>query len=78
MKNIKSFENLNEANSDGTISKGEDKIRKEFLKEVETDLDKMIYHIKQTAGKIGGPFRSPGIMWEVKKIFKEKTDKLTK
>ena len=78
MKNIKSFENLNEANPDGTISKGEDKIRKEFLKEVEEDLDKMIYHIKQTAGKIGGPYRSPGIMAEVQAIFKKKTETLKK
>lgn len=69
-------ESLTEANADGSISKGEEKARKEFIKTVEKDLDDMIYQIKQTAGKIGGTFRSPGIMAEVKAVFKKKLDKL--
>ena len=67
---------LNETNSDGTISKDESKRRKDLLKDVEKKLSDMIDGIKKEANSIGGSFRSPGIMAEVKAIFKKKIEKL--
>jgi hypothetical protein len=62
---------VNEANSDGTISKDEDKKRAEMLKKFDSDLRKLVNKYAKQAEKIGGPFREPGIKAEMAKIVNQ-------
>lgn len=68
MKHIKLFKQaINEANADGTISKDEDKRRADLLKRVKAQMEDLLDSAKNDAKDIGGPFRSPGIIADLKK-----------
>ncbi len=58
---------LLEANSDGTISDDEDERRAELLERVKEQMQELLASAELDAKDIGGSFRSPGIMAEIKK-----------
>jgi hypothetical protein len=61
-----------EMNPDGTISEDEDEARADLLAEVEMQTDELIQFVVDSAQRIGGDFRSPGIRQEVFKLMAEK------
>jgi len=58
---------FNEANADGTISDDEDERRAELLERVKEQMQQLLASAEFDAKDIGGSFRSPGIMAEIKK-----------
>ena len=58
---------LLEANADGTISDDEDERRAELLERVKEQMQQLLASAEFDAKDIGGSFRSPGIMAEIKK-----------
>lgn len=58
---------LLEANSDGTISDDEDERRAELLERVKGQMQELLASAELDAKDIGGSFRSPGIMAEIRK-----------
>lgn len=64
---LNEFNNLNEANADGTISDDEDERRAELLERVKEQMQQLLASAEFDAKDIGGSFRSPGIMAEIKK-----------
>jgi len=73
---IEEFNNLNEANPDGTISDDEDERRAILEEEVMMKLEELIDYMKEEANSIGGKFRAPGIEADcikaMKSVFKSK------
>lgn len=68
MKHTKPFSQfVNEANTDGTISKDENKRREDLLKRVKEQMEDLLDSAKKDAEDIGGAFRSPGIIADIKK-----------
>jgi len=63
---------VTEKKSDGTISDDEDERREALMAEVESAMDQLLAKIKADADDIGGSFRSPGIMYDAKKIIDTK------
>jgi len=63
---------IREMNPDGTISGDEDDARYDLLASVEVQIDELIQHVVDEADRIGGGFRSPGIMAEVFKMMADK------
>jgi hypothetical protein len=61
-----------EKKADGTISDDEDERREALMAEVESAMDQLLAKIKADADDIGGSFRSPGIMYDAKKIMDTK------
>ena len=66
---------LNEKKADGTISDDEDERREDLMSSVEVSIDDLLAMIKKEANDIGGSFRSPGIMYDAKKIIEDKLKK---
>jgi hypothetical protein len=64
---LEAFNNIEEANSDGTISDDEDERRAELLERVKEQMQQLLASAEFDAKDIGGSFRSPGIMAEIKK-----------
>jgi len=60
---------VREMNPDGTISDGEDKMRDDFLTEVEMKIDELIEFVHASARRIGGDFRAPGIRAQAKELM---------
>ena len=58
---------IEEANADGTISDDEDERRAELLERVKEQMQQLLASAEFDAKDIGGSFRSPGIMAEIKK-----------
>lgn len=73
---LEEFNNLNEANPDGTISDDEDERRAILEEEVMMKLEELIDYMKEEADSIGGKFRAPGIEADcikaMKSVFKSK------
>ena len=63
---------VTEKKADGTISDDEDERREALMAEVESAMDQLLAKIKADADDIGGSFRSPGIMYDAKKIMDTK------
>lgn len=63
---------VTEKKADGTISDDEDERREALMAEVESAMDQLLSKIKADAEDIGGSFRSPGIMYDAKKIMDTK------
>lgn len=63
---------VTEKKADGTISDDEDERRESLMAEVESAMDQLLAKIKADADDIGGSFRSPGIMYDAKKIMDTK------
>jgi translation elongation factor EF-1beta len=61
------LDSFNEANADGTISDDEDERREELLKRVKEQMQELLASAELDAKDIGGSFRSPGIMADIKK-----------
>lgn len=61
------LDNLFEANPDGTISDDEDERRAELLERVKEQMQQLLASAEFDAKDIGGSFRSPGIIAEIKK-----------
>ena len=61
------LDKLFEANPDGTISDDEDERRAELLERVKEQMQELLASAEFDAKDIGGSFRSPGIMAEIKK-----------
>lgn len=68
-------ESVEEKKADGTISDDEDERRDALMAEVESAMDQLLAKIKADADDIGGSFRSPGIMYDAKKIIDNKMKK---
>ena len=66
---------VDEKKADGTISDDEDERREALMAEVESAMDQLLSKIKADAEDIGGSFRSPGIMYDAKKIMDNKLKK---
>ena len=58
---------LTEKNKDGTISDDEDERRAELLKRVKEQMEELLASAEFDAKDIGGSFRSPGIMTDIRK-----------
>ncbi len=56
-----------EQNPDGTISDDEDERRSELLEKVKEQMQQLLAAAEFEAKEIGGSFRSPGIMAEIRK-----------
>ena len=73
---LEEFNNINEANADGTISDDEDERRAILEEEVMQRLEDLIDYMKEEADAIGGKFRAPGIEADcvraMKSVFKSK------
>jgi len=67
--------NVSEANADGTISDDEDKRREELLKRVKSQMEELLASAEFDANDIGGPFRSPGIMYDIRKELEKQIKK---
>jgi len=76
MKHIKLFKSfiakpintsLTEKNKYGTISDDEDERRAELLKRVKEQMEELLASAEFDAKDIGGSFRSPGIMSDIRK-----------
>lgn len=63
--------NLNETNSDGTISPDEEEERSKLIQAVKSKMEDIINYINNKSSEIGGSFRSPGIKAEIKNILKQ-------
>ena len=59
-------------NPDRTISDDEQSERSMFLASVEITIDELIAYMQEEAWRIGGPFRSPGVFGQAKKLVNEK------
>jgi len=68
-------ESVSEKKADGTISDDEDERREELMSQVEVSIDDLLAMIKKEANDIGGSFRSPGIMYDAKKLIEDKIKK---
>lgn len=64
---LEQFNLIEEANADGTISDDEDERRAELLERVKEQMQQLLASAEFDAKDIGGSFRSPGIMAEIKK-----------
>ena len=60
---------VKEVNPDGTISGNEDQEREEFLAELGEQIDELVDFVHQSAERIGGGFRSPGIRRQAQEIM---------
>ena len=69
---LEEFNNLNEANADGTISDDEDERREDLLANTEATIDQFLADLKEQSYEIGGKFRGPGILHENMKIVQDK------
>lgn len=58
---------LTEKKADGTISDDEDERRAELLKRVKEQMEELLASAEFDAKDIGGSFRSPGIMSDIRK-----------
>jgi HD superfamily phosphohydrolase YqeK len=58
---------LNEKKADGTISDDEDERRAELLKRVKEQMQELLASAEFDANDIGGSFRAPGIMHDIRK-----------
>lgn len=58
---------LNEKKADGTISDDEDERRAELLKRVKEQMEELLASAEFDANDIGGSFRAPGIMYDIRK-----------
>lgn len=58
---------LNEKKADGTISDDEDERRAELLKRVKEQMQELLASAEFDANDIGGSFRAPGIMYDIRK-----------
>ena len=58
---------VTEAKADGTISDDEDERRAELLKRVKEQMEELLASAEFDAKDIGGSFRSPGIMYDIRK-----------
>lgn len=71
-----------EANSDGTISKSEDKQREKLMKDFEKQLvvkwNKEYNQFVKNGMIIGGSFRGPGIKKELNDMLKDWASRLTR
>ena len=67
---LERFNNIEEANADGTISDDEDDAVENMLVDVEYMVDELVNYIKVETEKIGGPFRSPGMEAQCLKLVK--------
>ena len=63
---------MREANPDGSISTDEDEDRDHLLAMFEMELDELVSNAIQDAEEIGGQFRSPGIMAQLRTILQTK------
>jgi len=68
---LERFNNIEEANADGTISDDEDDAVENMLVDVEYMVDELVNYIKVETEKIGGSFRSPGYEAQCLKLVKE-------
>ena len=66
---------VTEANPDGTISDDEDERRAELLKRVKEQMEELLASAEFDANDIGGSFRSPGIMAEIRKELEKQVKK---
>ena len=66
---------VTEANPDGTISADEDERRAELLKRVKEQMEELLASAEFDANDIGGSFRSPGIMAEIRKELEKQIKK---
>lgn len=66
---------LNEKNADGTISDDEDKRREELLKRVKSQMEELLASAEFDANDIGGSFRAPGIMYDIRKELEKQIKK---
>lgn len=69
---------FNEANADGTISDDEDERMDDLLGTVEAEIDNMIQNAHDAAYEIGGQFRGPGYIAQVKKLLMDKVKRMKK
>lgn len=69
-ESLESF--LSEKKTDGTISADEDQRREDLMSSVEVAIDDLVEMIKKEANDIGGSFRSPGIVYDAKKLIETK------
>lgn len=58
---------LIEKKADGTISDDEDERRAELLKRVKEQMEELLASAEFDANDIGGSFRAPGIMYDIRK-----------
>jgi hypothetical protein len=58
---------FNEKKADGTISDDEDERRAELLKRVKEQMQELLASAEFDANDIGGSFRAPGIMYDIRK-----------
>lgn len=72
---LEEFNSLNEANADGTISDDEDEKRAELLKRVKAQMEELLASAEFDAKDIGGSFRSPGIMYDIRKELDKQVKK---
>ena len=72
---VKESVEVTEKKADGTISDDEDERREDLMSKVEVSIDDLLAMIKKEANDIGGNFRSPGIMYDAKKIIEDKLKK---
>lgn len=66
---------LNEKNADGTISDDEDERREELLKRVKSQMEELLASAEFDANDIGGSFRAPGIMYDIRKELEKQIKK---
>ena len=68
-------EDVNEAKADGTISDDEDKRRADLVKRVKEQMEEILASAELDAKDIGGSFRAPGIIAEVRKEIEKQVKK---
>ena len=73
--NYSDIVSYNEANADGTISDDEDEKRAELINRVKEEMEELLASAEFDAEEIGGPFRSPGIMADIRKLLDKKVKK---
>ena len=73
---LEAFNNIEEANSDGTISDDEDELMDDLLGTVEATIDDLIADAREKAYEIGGGFRGPGNVDRIKKLLVAKVKKI--
>ena len=73
---LEAFNNIEEANSDGTISDDEDEKMEDLLGNVEAEIDDLISKAREEAYEIGGKFRGPGNVSQLKKLMLDKVKKM--
>ena len=67
--------NITEANADGTISDDEDERRAALVKKVKEQMEEILASAELDANDIGGKFRAPGIIAEVRKEIERQVKK---